>query len=57
MKEGVLMRYEDCPACVKRDVLEFNIDMWSNLFFMFWNLNIDVLNTLMSEYIALCPFT
>ena len=51
-----MMRYEDCPHCVKREVLETNIYIWC----MWCNVvlfGIDTINMLMSEYIAMNPYT
>lgn len=58
------MRYEDCPACVKREVLEHNINFWCSHMFLKllseshqFDVASAVINTLLCEYIALCPLT
>ena len=51
-----MMRYEDCPHGVKREVLETNIFFWCGWCKMS-SVGIEPLNALMSEYIAMNPYT
>lgn len=50
------MRYEDCPHCVKREVLELNINFWCGWCYTTKTATM-ILNSLMSEYITMNPYT
>lgn len=51
-----MMRYEECPHCVKREIIETNIIFWLGWYTMEL-VTIVPINALMSEYIALNPYT
>lgn len=50
------MRYEECPHGVKREVIEFNIDFTLG-YYKLLNIGYEILNSLMSEYTAMNPYT
>ena len=50
------MRYSECPHGVKREVIEFNINFALG-YYKLLKIGYDVLNSLMSEYTAMNPYT